>query len=488
MENKRFLNILFFVVFLAVLLEGKKSNGQISGSLFMDSNNFYAQMYNPAYARNDNAISFSIAGMAGFSFMNQGNFKIGDLITVSPSGNPVIDFDHFFEHSKSNNIIMQDFSLPVLFFSVPLKNGNFSFYYKENINALSKVKQEVFEFLTNGNFPTDFRNFNSGEVKLSGLGYREFAFGYSKPLNNTLVVGVRTKLLFGAVMANTSDWNYGLETATTGSEVILLSGGRGRVMFPLPYILRDDKTMFSVDADNAAMKYLFTYKNPGFAIDLGINWQISKEKLFSAAIRDIGGIWFRYNALNMEQNEPYDFVGFDLVSAIRYPEESESSVKNEKEKIRLVYQPVFTETTFAYTMTPKSMLHFQYQYSDLLSFGLTNQTAFHKNYVQNILTASVMQKWPSLSVFENINMQGFSGLTVGGGMQYETHSLQLFMATDNLVTFYHPAATKTFSLTAGICLLLNKEDVSKSKKSDKSDIKRRRGTISEFLPFYKKFR
>jgi hypothetical protein len=65
-------------------------------------NNFYAQMYNPSYMRTDKAIEFSVVGFGGLSFINQGNFKISDLITTS-SGSPVLDIDNFYESINKNN-------------------------------------------------------------------------------------------------------------------------------------------------------------------------------------------------------------------------------------------------------------------------------------------------------------------------------------------------------------------------------------------------
>jgi hypothetical protein len=62
------------LIFLSVLLSGN-INGQINGSLFMLPNNFYAQMYNPAYMRTDKAIEISIPGLGGFSLMNHGKFQ-----------------------------------------------------------------------------------------------------------------------------------------------------------------------------------------------------------------------------------------------------------------------------------------------------------------------------------------------------------------------------------------------------------------------------
>ena len=130
MNRKHLKSLKFYIViiFLCLLLTGR-SFAQITGSLFMLPNNFYAQMYNPSYMRTDKAIEISVAGLGGFSLMNHGNFKISDIITTA-SGSPVIDIEHFYEKVNINNFIGQQVSVPMAFISVPLKKGVVSFYYR----------------------------------------------------------------------------------------------------------------------------------------------------------------------------------------------------------------------------------------------------------------------------------------------------------------------------------------------------------------------
>ena len=234
------------------------------------------------------------------------------------------------------------------------------------------------------------------------------------------------------------------------------------------------------------------YQNAGIAIDLGVNYRLNKKSSFSAAVRDLGAIWYNKNANNLKQNDKYGYIGFDMVSAVRWPEESGYTNPNVlidflKDSIRSVWQPVVYETDFVTSLATKTVLHYQYLFSDHLSFGITNQSAFQKNNFQNILTVSALQKWPNLSVFENVNLHGANDVSFGGGIQYEGDFFQAFLATDNLIAFYHPANNKTFSLTAGICILLNHKKWSDHEKSDKG-IKKRKGKISPNLPYYKHLR
>jgi hypothetical protein len=106
--------------------------------------------------------------------------------------------------------------------------------------------------------------------------------------------------------------------------------------------------------------------------------------------------------------------------------------------------------------------------------------AFQRNNVRSVLTFSAQQEWLNFSIFENLNLQGISGVTLGGGVQYEGDYAQVFIATDNIPAIYHPAANKTFSLNFGVCFLLNHKNEEK-----KESIKQGDGNTSPYLPFYR---
>lgn len=486
---KNFLTCL--LIFLIFLYSGN-INGQINGSLFMMPGNFYAQMYNPAYMRTDKAISISFAGLGGLSFINQGSFKISDLITT-PMGSPVIDPVNFYENIGKKNYFIQDVGVPMAYFSFPHKKGFFKAFYKENIGSALNFRKDVIEFLINGNTEPGYRNFSTDEINLTAAGYREFAVGYTQKMNKKLDAGIHAKLLFGAAYFNANNWNYEIETSADGSLINFKAYGDGYLSVPLPVRLREDSTIYSIEADDAFSKYMKTYKNPGFAIDLGINYRINNKSNFSVSIKDLGMIWYNKDAMTLTEDERYGYIGFDLVNAIRFDEEPGYTnplylIDLVKDSIRNIWHPKVIKPGFVSSLPTKTIVHYQVQHSDNFSFGVTNQSAFRKNNFQNILTLSALQSWFGFSVFENLNLHGASDVTVGGGFQYEGRFFQAFLATDNIIAFYHPANNKTISVTGGICILLNHEKEINPEKQRNKGIKSRKGKIHPELPYYKHLR
>lgn len=480
-------HILFLFQLLILLVPGKVAVSQINGSVFIKPDNFYAQLYNPAYFRTDEAVAFTFVGLSGASFINQGNFEIADVITLNANNDPRVDFPNFYEASKQRNYIRQDLTLPILFAMVPFKNGYASFFYNENLSAYSLIHQDAIAFLSNGNIPDDYRNFDSEEIKLAGIGYREFAFGYGKPLNNFLNAGVRIKLLFGAAQADSKYWSYGVKTSPDGEIITLSSLGTARMMLPVPVNLRENNSIQSLDSENAIAKYFGEYGNPGFAVDLGFSYQNNERHFFSGALRDFGFIRFGSNSYDVTQNDSFDFIGFDLLNAIRYPEEPDYTNSNElvkliKDEIREVYQPTLEKRKYTYMMPVKTLLHYHYQHSTRHIFAATSQMSFSKNYY-SVFTLSALQNWANFQIFENLSIHNLNDLTIGGGLRYVGTHAEIFAATDNLIAFYHPAENKTFSISFGVCFLLNhKKTVNEEKFSP------RKGKISPYLPFYEEKR
>ncbi len=480
MEIKRF-EILHILLFILVLngITSKLAFSQATGSLYMFQDNFYSQILNASYLRNDKALEIAIPGLAGATLGNSGNFKISDLIVKGPAGSMVLDIENFYNAGNAKSSIKDWLSLPLVYIAFPVGDGRISIYLKENVQSALDFNISALEFFDNGNLPPDFRSYNTDNISYSGIEYRELAVGYARNINDKINVGVRGKILFGTVYAEVENWNYWINTSESGDAVELTSSGLGRLSLPFPLELDIENRILRVVGDNALGKYLSTFSNPGLAIDLGATIHLNKQSWLSVSANDLGGIWFRQNAMNIKQDASYIFRGFDISNSI----DSQRGMGyidpfylmlETKDSIRNVYRPVVDTARFLQGLVPKTAFHYQYTFSNFLSLGVTNQSAFYKNSILNIFTVSTLQKAGNLSVFENVNLYGLNTITVGGGFQWEGKFLQVFAATDNLFSVYHPARNKSFSMSVGISILLNKPDEKKIS----------RGNFSTYLPFY----
>jgi hypothetical protein len=258
---------------------------------------------------------------------------------------------------------------------------------------------------------------------------------------------------------------------------------------PMPIELTPNQRILKVDGDGAVQKYFTSYKNPGAAVDLGLTYTMDESNVLSASLLDLGGIWFRYNTVDIMQNEHYYFPGFNLTNAVRYPGSGNVDpfklFLNTKEEIRDVFRPVADTAKNFKNLSPKAIVNYTHKINDIYWLGVTNQSVFRKNFFWNTLTLTTMQNLRNFSVFESVNLYGTKSLTLGGGFQYEGKWMQIFVVADNMVAFYHPANNKTFSLTLGMCFLLNHEKDASRSDGKGTGIGKSRGKINPWLPFYR---
>lgn len=477
-KRLKILHILALLIMLNSILS-KLAYSQSIGSMFMLQDNFHSQMFNPSYMRDDKAVVIAIPGFAGAGLGNSGSFKITDLIVEDKSGRMVFDIENFYEVGNSESLIKDWSYIPLVYVGIPVENGRISIYLKEQIHSEFGFNIGTLGFLDNGNYPSDYRIYNTDNINYSGIEYRELAVGYAQSINKKINIGIRGKLLFGTVYGKVKNWNYGINTSETGDEVELTSKGSGKLSLPVPVELDIENRILRVIGENALGKYLGSFHNPGLAIDLGATIHFNKKSWISASVNNLGAIWFRHNSMTIEQDASYTFRGFDISNSIDSKIgngyiDPFSLVLETKDSIRNVYRPVANTARFVVGMIPQTSLHYQHYFSNNFAGGVSNQTAFYKNSVLNIFTISVLQKKGDFSVFENINLYGLNSITVGGGIQWEGRGWQLFAANDNLFAVYHPAKNKSFSMSVGISVLLNKPIKEKSTK----------GKYTPHLPFF----
>lgn len=455
----------------------------------MLQDNYQAQILNPSYF-NNKAIILAIPGLAGVSIENFGNFKMTDFVYTKPSGQTIYDLGRFSEKGRVINRNSIHLSVPLLYIGIPVKKGMFSFYIKENVKTAIRFPLNSIALVNSGNVPPEYRNFQSGDINLGMLGFHEFAFGYASSLKDKLHFGLRGKLLFGTLYLQINDWNYGIDTAAGGDEVRLSSKGDGEASLPSPVILDEFGKFQNFATENTLANY-FAIRNPGFAIDAGVTIDIDNRKQFSASFTDLGLIYFSNNTWDFYQDDAYNYRGIDISNSTNSKLYSGggyifplSVMLNTKDSLRNVYKPIANSRKLLRGTFPQVYLHYQYKYSNNLFLGITNHTIFQKSFLMNTFSLNALKQKGNLSFVGNLSLHRLSSFTIGGGLQWNTSLAQLFVLTDNIMAFYHPAAQKSYAITFGMNFLLNNEKV----EVENGDANYwRRGNISKHLPFYRKY-
>lgn len=494
-RRKVFITIISLIVLNFTF--GGEIYAQASGSFFMLPENFNSQMLNPSYMRTDDATVFTVVGFGGATIGNSSNFNLSDILYKTDEGAIGFDFDKLYSGKDSKYLINNWSTVPAIFIDIPYANGRLSFSYREKIESSLSFSLTRKNFEKDVNSPATFKSYYSDNIKLSGIGYHDIAVGYATQITENISVGVRGRILFGAVLSEIDDWNYGIDYTEKGDQIELRHKGTGKIELPVTFYLNEDDRVLAVNSEHIIRNYFGNFHNPGIGIDLGATVKLTEKSWMSVSATDIGVIWFRHNAMDIQQDTSFvfetyedihDYIGFDD-NGEAYVDPYELIVQT-KDEHSYLYQPLVDTIKAGQGLFPKIALHFQHDLYSNLSFSFTNQSAFYKQSFLNILTFSTLQKAGDFTFFENINMYGTNSFTFGAGMQWEGRYVQMFAVTDNVEAVFSTTHNKSFSMSVGIAFLLNKPNEpkperKKSPKGSSSKRKKSRGRVSPYLPFYK---
>ena len=474
---KRFLFLpFFFLVFQGI-------HAQLPGHLFLLNDNFHAQIANPSYQRIDDAVIIAFPGLSGLVLGNYGNTGINgfdyNLLPAEITGEP----GFFNNEGKTLSHLSENLWSPLVYVSIPAKEGRVSFYLKENAASWITFPGRSVLFFGNGNFPERFQDYRSGNINAQLTGYLEAGLGITREVNSSLTAGIRGKLLFGSAFARLDDWNFVIEPAENPQEIFLSMSGTGKLSVPYPVITDESDRMRLVDADSKIQQYLSNFSNPGLGFDAGLTWHRTESAQLTVTVSDIGLIWFRKGSYRLSQDESAVFENLEMAEVINIGAAEDyvlplSTVLNAKGILHNVYRPFVKETAFVQTISPKLYLHYRQILSPTLTMGITSQTIFQRKSF-HILSGTVSKSAGNFQFLGGLSFQGTQRVTLGAGLQWTNSISQFFVATDNLTVLSQPGSRETFSVSLGMNLLLNQPIKKKTPQ--------RTGKFSSHRPFYRNY-
>jgi len=488
MNKKRYHKQLWSILLLILFGNGlTQLYAQVPGHLFMLPENYQSQMNNPSYLRDDKSWIVAVPGLAGLMIANHSNTSLNDLNYYRLPDQLVNETGFFNNKGRTLSVLSESVAMPLLYLAVPTERGVFKFYLEENIQSSIQFPGRSVLFFEKGIIPESFQNYQSGNINGRLMGYLEAGFGFAKKINESFQAGVTGKILFGSAYAELNNWDFGIESSEADQEIRLSLQGTGKMSVPYAVLLDETGRIQLIDAENRVQKYMLSFKNPGIAVDAGVTYNLDKNNRITVTVADLGLIWYRSGTYDLVQNELVTLNGIDMSDVLNNREGEGyilplSTMLNARGDVREVY-PFISPATLVRVISPKAFLHFQHQYSPGLSFGVTNQTFFYKDNPVNILSGSVLKSSGNFEFFGGLTLHGIQTVTLGAGMQWSNRFLQIFIATDNILAFYHPSDRKSYSVSFGINLLLNhaEDEIKKGPAT-------RNGKTSPYLPFYRRYK
>ena len=433
---------------------------------------------NPAY-QPEYKVFIGLPGLSGVSvnYLNS-SFTVEDLL-FKRDDSVYMDVNKFYKSLHKRNYIAFNNANSILSIGVKAKSWYGTLDITQKNDFLFRYNKDLFTFLKYGN--TDHPSMDFGKLGVNLNSYIEVALGLSKRVNSKLTVGGRLKYLAGIANAHMTDSELDVVTEKDGTMKI---HSRQNIRITAPVNIRNEQTGlpfepnkpidwddFDFNTDDIGVADFLNTKNPGFAIDLGGEYQFNdKIKLF-ASLTDLGFIhWgnkdFQYN---FYQDARFTWEGADISNSVNKDNVGYISIDSAFTKLtdQLKDSLQLRSRGRAYTtmVSPKLYLGATYQLNRTFYVGgLFRASLVDKMFIPS-LTASVngrLMRNVSASVSYSITRGSYVNL--GAGLTAKLGPFQLYLETDNLLACNY-TNTQSANARFGINLLFGHKDHKKKKKA-----------------------
>lgn len=372
--------------FLSLLVQ--RAMGQVATSLYFMDNLPQSNILNPAFDPNYNFYF-------GLPVINNTNISLRSDI----GANAVYSNGGFFWNSEdAYNAFVNE--LPVTsYLSAELNtsifnlgfavgtSGYFHFAYTHRFDMTFGIPRDVFH-LNDLTIPHDLSGF-----EMQARWYNEYAIGYSHAINDQLVVGAKVKILGGVANASLSFDVLDFNTSTDVWEIKV--DGVANISAPLTMTTdeygypSDFKESIDFGTPSELLDYMLkSYRNPGFGLDLGAEYEVIPKLKISASLIDLGKINWKRNVTNFSMNGVYEFEGFkDIITTDGegIVNVDENVMEQLEDTLKKVVAAEEGSSRFSNTLTPKLFFGAEYELTQSLSFGVLYKARFIRQEVrQNI--------------------------------------------------------------------------------------------------------
>ncbi|MEN7546630.1 DUF5723 family protein [Rapidithrix thailandica] len=410
--------------------------------------------YNPAKKMDfEFAIALPIVSSLYVAGSQGATYK--DVVKLDDNNDKIISISGLVNALQKNNLVRSSFSMDIFGVHFSDDKVNFNLSVKERGESYASIPKELLGVLLKGNGHADYLNQRIPiEPNMNLIHWREFGIGGAYTFSEKLTIGLNAKAVFG--MGNIRpDLRFSLLTEDSDNYPVTLTSG-GRVQSAGIFNVLDKK--MTQDA-----YVLNNYKNPGFAIDFGMAYQLSKRVKLEASVLNLGKITWKTNLREYRlshqdgSDQSYTFEGMDLAKLVTEDPESEAF-----EEVLDSLEQVVTFTNIeedgkspeAYTTTLpiRSHLSLQYEIARNFTTGLLISGVIHDQIFQPSLGLSLQKNfgsWITLSASYSASPHSFQNL--GAGLVLNLGSLQVYAVSDQLIsTALNYQKTHTITARAGV--------------------------------------
>jgi len=394
-----------------------------------------------------------------------------DLIYPHPTEDSLITFLHplgdqqaFLKELKPLNFVISNLGTSLFSMGFGTGIGFFS------LDLTTRVDGDVY-------YPGDLARLvlegaDEGETyTLDGTGvdisaFNEISLGWSGALGNSIQLGVRGKMLFGA--GNLSTSNSDLSLSTSEELWSIRSNMEYQASLPFAEVVYDEDGMIEdiiIDEElenlnpGLIARTAFNGKNFGLALDLGLDFRPSDRWLLSASVLDIGYIRWTDEVHKVSYVTEYDFTSqeidpFEFTDDFTFNDWIDSTFSEIGDSLAGALE--FTPGgVYSRRLNTKIFVGASWYATPNINFGLLSRTDFLKKNVAEQLTASANFKAGRFLNF-TLSYSYFNSYfkNLGAGISFNAGPLNLYVISDNtLNALLWPQEVQSVNLWFGMNLV-----------------------------------
>ncbi len=328
------------------------------------------------------------------------------------------------------------------------------------LDHITYTPADIIQLGLDGNAPHMNQRYEADHIASKTELVQTMYYGVHKNPNPFLNIGYRFKLYTGIANAQTVN-NKGALYNTPGEN-----------NFYVHHLDNVDINLqssgYNEDKENVGYyvsKFLFSGNyGPGF--DFGVTYQYTDKMSFSAALLDLGFIYYTTDLHNYQIKGSYQYEGV----AIQFPENymdywqevkdqfNEEITAEENSRSYISFRPTSLYASLKYGMGDlrhqdcENFMNPKKEYTSFL--GLTTFAQVRPVKIHLGLSAFYEQKWSKHFYTKmNITADNFSYTSLGAGLVWNIGRLQLLVTADNLVGLSDLAKSRKQSLQFGLNII-----------------------------------
>lgn len=512
------------ILLALVALFAFQASAQQATTLYFLENAPMRHTINPAFQPVSNGyINLSPLGWMSYGFGNN-SLTISDVIFVDPNTGKTITILHpdadkqkFLKQLGNMTYFNGDITLGILNMGFRIKdNGYFTLGINERIEMGYTIPKQLLSFPFDGglsNLTTSTNTIGMGGLGLGATAYAEISGGYSYRLNEQWTIGGKLKLLLGQAYSGINSKNLNIDVNSSQwhihGDLNMTVAGPVDLNYLSTYVANKNVTEIiegfedgSFDAkkliDTQDYLSLIAPSGYGGAIDFGFAWKPIENLQISAAVTDLGFIyWTRGGKYTATVDTIFDGVGEIDYSDPKYHEDhdvnkpfSTDSVLNDvKNNLMGLLSNVHMQSNgqhgFARMTSARLNVGLDANFWDnRVGIGIVSATRLYNARLYEEVTFGLAFRpvnWFNIAATYSLMNNGkYSNIGAGiGFMPYD--GINLTLAMDYIPTSYAkmpnsslyvlPDKTKMFNVALGfsICWGTNRKDKDKDGVWDKID-------------------